>query len=243
MKQRRLIAGALGAALALSLTLTACAGDPGTTGAPDQALASQNVSLSGTVYTPAEIAALSSMAREAGIPVHLDGARFANALVATASSPAGMTWKAGVDVLSFGGTKNGLMGVEAVVIFDPAKAWEFELRRKRAGHLFSKHRYLSAQMEAYLAEGLWLRLAMHANRMGGLVAEKVAALPGARLLHPAQANIVFADWPEGRHGPARAAGAVYYDMPAEPGREAARLVASWCTTEADVEALATALTA
>ena len=202
-----------------------------------------NVTEAGTVYTPTEIAALSSMAREVGIPVHLDGARFANALVATGSSPAGMTWKAGVDVLSFGGTKNGLMGGEAVVIFDPAKAWEFELRRKRAGHLFSKHRYLSAQMEAYLAEGLWLRLAMHANRMGGLVAEKVAALPGARLLHPAQANIVFADWPEGRHGPARAAGAVYYDMPAEPGREAARLVASWCTTEADVEALATALTA
>ena len=111
--------------------------------------------------TPAEIAALTALARARGLPWHLDGARFANALVATGATAAEMTWKAGVDVVSFGGTKNGCMGVEAVVIFDPAKAWEFELRRKRAGHLFSKHRFLSAQFAAYLQDGLWLRLAGH----------------------------------------------------------------------------------
>lgn len=201
-----------------------------------------NVTEAGTVYTPAQIAELSELAHQAGIPVHLDGARFTNALVATGATPAQMTWQAGVDVLSFGGTKNGLMGVEAVVMFDPAKAWEFELRRKRAGHLFSKHRYLSAQMEAWLTDDLWLRLATQANAMGGRVAAGLAAIPGARLLHPAEANIVFARWPAGRHAPARAKGAVYYDMPADPGHEAARLVASWCTTEAEVDALIAALT-
>ena len=107
------------------------------------------------------------MARAHGLPVHLDGARFANALVATGATAAEMTWMAGVDVVSFGGTKNGCMGVEAVVIFDPAKAWEFELRRKRGGHSFSKHRFLSAQMVGYLEDGLWLRLAAHANAVGG----------------------------------------------------------------------------
>ncbi len=109
-----------------------------------------NVTEAGTVYSVAEVAALTALAKAQNLPVHMDGARFANALVATNASPAEMTWKAGVDILSFGGTKNGLMGVEAVVLFDPAKAWEFELRRKRGGHLFSKHRYLSAQMDAYL---------------------------------------------------------------------------------------------
>ena len=94
----------------------------------------------GTVYTLDEINELTGLAKAHGLPVHMDGARFANALVALGCTPAEMTWKSGIDVLSFGGTKNGLLGVEAVVIFDPEKAWEFELRRKRGGHLFSKHR-------------------------------------------------------------------------------------------------------
>src|SRR5690606_28000376 len=125
-----------------------------------------NVTEAGTVYTPSEIAALTALAKAKGIPCHLDGARFANALVATGAIPAQMTWKAGIDVLSLGGTKNGCLGVEGVVLFNPDKAWELELRRKRGGHLFSKHRFLSAQMEAYLTGGLWLRLATHANAMG-----------------------------------------------------------------------------
>lgn len=193
-----------------------------------------NVTEAGTVYYPAEVAALTAVARAQGLPCHMDGARFANALVATGATPAEMTWKAGIDVLSFGGTKNGLLGMEAVVIFDPARAWEFELRRKRAGHLFSKHRYLSAQMAAYLDDGLWLRLAAGANRMGARLSQGLAALPGAGLAHPVQANMIFGWFPADGHARARAAGAAYYDIPGpQPG--SVRLVCSWCTTEADVD--------
>ncbi|MDT8856774.1 beta-eliminating lyase-related protein [Paracoccaceae bacterium Fryx2] len=190
-----------------------------------------NTTEAGTIYTASEVAALTAAAK--GLPCHMDGARFANALVASGATPAELTWRAGIDILSFGGTKNGLLGVEAVVIFDAAKAWEFELRRKRAGHLFSKHRYLSAQMLAYLTDDLWLTLACHANAMAARLAAGIAAMPGAGLIHPVEANIVFAHWPAEGHGRAQAAGAVYYPMPGPPG--AARLVCSWSTTEADVD--------
>jgi threonine aldolase len=219
----------------------ATTGESGVHGVQRAALSITNVTEAGTVLAPAEVAALTAPARALGMGCHMDGARFANALAATGATPAEMTWKAGIDVLSFGGTKNGLMGVEAVVIFDPARAWEFELRRKRGGHLFSKHRYLSAQMEAYLEADLWLQLAGRANAMGARLARGLGALPGARLLHPAQANMVFAEWPAGGHARARARGAVYYDQRAPAGREAARLVASWSTTEAEVDALLSAL--
>src|SRR5690606_27931465 len=102
----------------------------------------------GTVHSLAELQALTAVAADFGLKTHMDGARFANALVHLGCTAAEMTWKSGIDTVSFGGTKNGLMGVEAAVIFDPALAWEFELRRKRGAHLFSKHRYLSAQMHA-----------------------------------------------------------------------------------------------
>lgn len=200
-----------------------------------------NVTEAGTVYTPAEIAALTAEAGAHGLPCHLDGARFANALAATGATPAEMTWKAGIDLVSLGGTKNGCMGVEAVVIFDPAKAWEFELRRKRGGHLFSKHRYLSAQMAAYLEGGLWLRLAAHANAMAARLADGMAGMPGVSLRHPVQANILFTEWNAGTHARLEAAGAAYYPFPAPEGREAARLVTSWNTTEADVDGFLTAL--
>jgi threonine aldolase len=200
-----------------------------------------NVTETGTVYSPAEVAELAALAKSRGMHCHLDGARFANALVATGATAAAMTWKAGIDVVSFGGTKNGCLGVEAVVIFDPAKAWEFELRRKRGGHLFSKHRMLSAQMEAYLTDGLWLRLAGQANAMGSALARGLAGVAGAKLMHPAQANMIFAEWDPGTHARAEAKGAVFYPWPAAQGREAARLVASWSTTEADVDGLIAAL--
>jgi threonine aldolase len=193
-----------------------------------------NVTEAGTVYTPPETAVLTAIARAQGLPCHLDGARFANALVATGASPAELTWRAGIDVLSLGGTKNGLMGVEAVVIFDAKKAWEVELRRKRAGHLVSKHRYLSAQMAAWLRDDLWLRLAEQANRMGARLAAGIAARKGARLIHPAEANMVFARLPAGDRARARAVGAQFYDWPGPP-EGAVRLVCSWCTTEADVD--------
>ncbi|WP_343081076.1 low specificity L-threonine aldolase [Ostreiculturibacter nitratireducens] len=201
-----------------------------------------NATENGTVYSPAEVKQLSGIAKGYDLPVHMDGARFANALVSAGCSPAEMTWKAGVDVLSFGGSKNGCMGVEAVVIFDPAKAWEFELRRKRGGHLFSKHRYLSAQMDAYLADGLWLDLAARANRAAAALSAGIRQIPGARLVHPTEANAVFAAWPRGGHRKAIEAGAKYYFWPFDqsldgPDEEplSARLVCSWSTTEEDVE--------
>ncbi|MFC2970089.1 threonine aldolase family protein [Acidimangrovimonas pyrenivorans] len=197
-----------------------------------------NITEAGTLYSAGEIAALCKVAKAAGLPCHLDGARFANAIVASGATPAEMTWKAGIDVVSFGGTKNGLLGVEAVVIFDPEKAWEFELRRKRAGHLFSKHRYLSAQMDAYLTDDLWLRLARQANAAGTRLAEGLAQA-GAELLHPVPANLMFAALPRAAHGRARDGGALYYLMgPAEgPADEPvpARFVTSWSTTEQDVD--------
>lgn len=219
----------------------ATTGESGVHGVQRGMLSLTNVTEAGTVYSVSEIADLAALAHARGLPVHLDGARFANALVATNASPAEMTWRAGVDVLSFGGTKNGLLGVEAVVIFDPAKAWEFELRRKRAGHLVSKHRYLSAQMEAYLTDGLWLRLARQANAMAARLAQGIAAIPGAGLLHPVQANMAFAHWPKGGHARVRAILPDFDSAPTADGQEAGRLVCSWSTTEADVDALLTAL--
>lgn len=201
-----------------------------------------NATENGTVYSPGEVADLVEVAREYTLPVHMDGARFTNALVSTNASPADMTWRAGIDVLSFGGTKNGCMGVEAVVIFDPEKAWEFELRRKRGGHLFSKHRYLSAQMDAYLTDDLWLRLARQANAAATRLSKGVAALPGASLTHPTEGNTVFAAWPRAGHRRAHEAGASYYFWPFDQSLEgpddvalSARLVCSWSTTEAEVD--------
>ena len=207
-----------------------------------------NATEHGTVYSAAETAALCKVAKDFGLPVHLDGARFTNAVVSTGASAAELTWKAGVDVVSFGGTKNGLMGVEAVVIFDPAKAWEFELRRKRGGHLFSKHRYLSAQMDAYLTDDLWLDLAGKANAMAARLSAGIAAIPGASLTHPTEANAVFAGFPRALHRRAHEAGAHYYLWPFSQSLDGpedeivtCRLVCSWSTTEADVDAFLAAL--
>jgi len=201
-----------------------------------------NLTECGSRYSVSEIKALCGVAKAHGLPVHLDGARFANALVAEGCTPAEMTWKAGVDVLSFGGTKNGLMGVEAVVIFDPARAWEFELRRKRGGHLFSKHRFLSAQMEAYLQDDLWLSLARHANAMAARLEAGLKTVPGATLVHPRGGNMLFPTFPRAAHRRARKAGAAYYFWPFDQSLDgddtealSARLVASWSTTEAQVD--------
>ena len=166
----------------------------------------------GHVYSLAEIEALCGVAKEFGMPVHLDGARFANALVTLNCSPAEMTWKAGVDAVSFGGTKNGCLGVEAVIFFDPKHAWEFELRRKRAGHLFSKHRYLSAQMLGYLTDDLWLKTARQANDNYARVAAGMRDLPGVEFIAEPQANMIFAKLPRATHQRLFDAGAYYYIM-------------------------------
>ena len=206
------------------------------------ALSLTNATESGTVYSHDALKALCDVAKRYDMPVHLDGARFANSVVSTGATPAEMSWKAGVDVLSFGGTKNGLMGVEAVILFDPKLAWEFELRRKRGGHLFSKHRYLSAQMLAYLTDGLWLDLAGKANAAAKKLSNGILSLEGATLVHPTDANAVFASWNRASHRRAMEAGAKYYFWGSEgnldgsdDGLESARLVCSWCTTDAEIE--------
>ncbi|TNC50140.1 low specificity L-threonine aldolase [Rubellimicrobium rubrum] len=186
----------------------------------------------GTVHSLDEIRALTAVAREFGARVHMDGARFANALVALDCTPAEMTWKAGVDALSFGGTKNGLMGVEAVILFDPAQSWEMELRRKRAAHLFSKGRYLGAQMAAYLTDGLWLEMARSANSALALLVEGLRSLGVTPEWEP-DANLVFVRLPRAMHQRLRDAGATYHlwDGPLEEGDPdeplLCRLVCDW----------------
>ena len=144
----------------------------------------------GTIYRPDEIAALAKVAHAHGMKVHMDGARFANALVRMNASPAEITWKAGVDVLSFGATKGGAMAAEAVVFFDRELAANMAERRKRAGHLLSKHRFLALQFEAFLADDCWLRLARHANAMADRLAAGLAAA-GRPPVWPVEANLVF----------------------------------------------------
>ena len=206
------------------------------------ALSLTNATEAGAIYTVSEVTELTQIAKASGIPSHMDGARFANALVRLGCTPAELTWKAGIDVLSFGGTKNGLMGVEAVVLFNPDLAWEFELRRKRGGHLFSKHRFLSAQMDAYLTDDLWIRLAAKANAAADRLAKGILQVPGASLLHPVGANAIFASWPRKGHRAAQEAGAKYYHWPFDqsmdgPAEEtiSARLVCNWATTDAEID--------
>ena len=197
-----------------------------------------NVTELGSVYTCEEIATLCKTAKDLGMGTHLDGARFTNALVALDCTPAEMTWKAGIDVVSFGGTKNGLLGVEAVIIFDPAKAFEFELRRKRGGHLFSKHRYLSAQMEAYLTDDLWLRLAKQANEAGAKLEAGLTQINSFEMNNPRQANMLFCKMSRAAHNRAVDGGAMYYmDRSDGPDDELidCRLVCSWSTTDAEID--------
>jgi threonine aldolase len=150
----------------------------------------------GTVYTLEEIALIGDIARRHALGFHLDGARFANALITLGCSPAEMTWKAGVDIVSFGATKNGCLACEAVIFFDPARAENFEFRRKRSGHTLSKGRLLGAQMSAYLRNHHWLDNAKHANAMAQRLVKGLASLPGVRLPWPCQANEVFAVLPK-----------------------------------------------
>jgi threonine aldolase len=190
----------------------------------------------GTVYRPAHLAELAAHAHTHGLKVHLDGARFANALVHLGCHPGDISWRAGVDVLSFGATKNGALGAEAVVFFDAALVRDFELRRKRAGHLLSKSRYAAAQLLAYVASGVWQRNAARSNRL----AQDIGRAAGAALLHPVEANEVFLGLGVARRERLRAAGFEFYDWGAA-GRGEARVVVSWDQPEQDVPALCAAL--
>jgi threonine aldolase len=191
----------------------------------------------GTVYQPDEIRAISDLVKPRGLKLHMDGARFANAVVGAGATPAELTWKAGVDVMSFGATKNGAMLLEAVVFFDLALAEEFNYRRLRAGQVISKSRYLAAQMLAYLKDDLWLDCARHANAIATDLAAGLAQLPGVRVVQAVEANEVFSVMPRKAYVAANARGAKFYEWPI-PGVAAddahCRFVASWNTQEKQV---------
>ena len=191
----------------------------------------------GRLYTPAEVAALTEVARGYGLAVHMDGARFANAVAATAAAAADLTWRSGVDALSFGATKNGALMAEAVVIFDTDRVDDFERKRKRAGQLLSKMRFVSAQLEAYVDDGLWLRLARHANVQASRLAAGLAALPGVELLIPAEANEVFARLPAAAAEALAERGYRFHPWSHSLGAGAVRLVAAWDTDPATVDRL------
>ncbi|GAA6208270.1 beta-eliminating lyase-related protein [Cognatishimia sp. WU-CL00825] len=197
----------------------------------------------GQVYTLDELSALTEIARAFGVPVHLDGARFANACATLNCSAADMTWKSGVDVACFGGTKNGCMGVEAVVIFNPDLAQSFQLRRKRAGHLFSKQRYLAAQMLGYLENDLWLSLAKQSNQNCAYLASKLRGVAGVEFDYAPEANLIFCNFPTDMHTRLMAAGAQYHvtTAPAD-ARQSARLVCDWSISTAQIDAFVAAMT-
>jgi threonine aldolase len=189
----------------------------------------------GTVYTPAEIAALSGLAHAHGMKVHMDGARFANAAAHLGVSPADVTWRAGVDVLSFGATKNGALGAEAVIFFHLEDVKDFEYRRKKGGHLLSKMRFVSAQLDAYLTGERWLKHAARANALARRLEEGLRGVSGARIAHPVEANAVFVSLPDAVVARLRANGARFYDwVPPSDGRTLVRLVTSFATPEEDV---------
>ena len=191
----------------------------------------------GTAYRPDAIAELAATAHGRGLKVHMDGARFANVVAFLGCHPGDISWRAGVDVLSFGATKNGAMGAEAVVFFRPELVRDFERNRKRSAHLHSKSRYVAAQLLAYLEADLWRRNAQRANGF----AQRIARAAGVALLHPVEANEVFVRLGAERRQRLRAGGFEFYDWgPASCGE--ARLVVSWDQPEEDVHALCEALT-
>jgi threonine aldolase len=192
----------------------------------------------GTVYSPDEVRACASEAKRLGLKVHMDGARFANAAASLGVPPAEITWKAGVDVLSFGGTKNGVGVGEAVIFFDRQLAVDFDYRCKQAGHLMSKMRFLSAPWVGMLRGGAsapWLRHARHANAMAALLETLVAPIAGAKILFPRQANSLFVELPEPAVKALLARGWRFYSF---IGAGGCRFMCAWDTTESDVRAFA-----
>lgn len=186
----------------------------------------------GTVYTAAQLRQLSATCRAHGLRLHMDGARFANALAHLHARPAEITWQAGVDVLSFGATKNGALAAEAVVFFDATLAHDFELRRKRAAHLFSKMRYLSAQLLACIEGSFFAENAARANAL----AARIGQAAGQRLLYPVQANMAFLRLAPEAKAALRARGFGFHDWGA-PREDGARFVVSWDQPVGDVDAL------
>lgn len=199
------------------------------------AISITNASEYGLVYRPDEVAAMGALCRERKLGLHMDGARFGNAMATVGCTLADMTWRSGVDALSFGFAKNGGMNAEALIYFDPAAADAARYRRKRAGHLLSKGRFLAAQLLAFLDDDLWLKNAQAANEAAAVIAQSAPE----RLLFPVEANEVFIRLDAAEAAALRAQGYDFYDW----GPGAARLVTSWHHHEKDVRPLADAIAA
>lgn len=202
---------------------------------PPAVLSLSQLNESGCAYTLEELDALIRPARARGLHVHMDGARFSNALVSLGCSPAEMTWKAGVDILSLGATKNAAMACEAIILFPGVKDRLPQLlaNQKRAGLMLPKMRYVSAQMGAWLKDGLWLELARKANAAAKRLSDGLAGIDGAELVHPTHGNEVFVRLEDALADRLRQAGAGFYSWP----DGSARFVASWCTTDAEITTL------
>ena len=208
-------------------------------GAPPRVLSLTQLTECGTAYSIDELTPLTALAHERGMSVHMDGARFANALVHLGVSPAEMSWKAGVDVLCLGGTKNGCLAAEMVIFFDKEKASDFAFRRKRAGQLLSKHRFLSAQFEAWFTDDLWLRLAHKANSKAQKLSRRLNDIDGVEVCYPTEGNEVFAMFPGELADHLRSEGCFLYPWitPGDPveGRMQ-RMICSFATTDEQIEA-------
>lgn len=197
----------------------------------------------GTAYTIDEISRLAAISHKHALPFHMDGARFANAMVHLDATPAQMSWQAGVDVLSFGGTKNGCWCAEALVFFDPEMARQLPFIRKRAGQLFSKHRFISAQFQAYFENGLWLELAQHSNRLADRLREAISSSNVCRLAWQTQANEIFLIMPTKLAERMHEQGAQFYPWRPPHGFEENiaeredmyRLVTSFANTDKDID--------
>ncbi len=209
----------------------------GTSVAPPKVLSLTQGTERGTLYSLDEIAELAGIAREHGMRVHMDGARFANSVAALGCSPAELTWRRGIDVLSFGATKNGALAAEAVVVFDSAISEALRYRARKAGQVLSKMRFVSAQLEAYLEDGLWLRLAGHANRMAARLSGAIGQIKGVEVLHPVEINEIFLRLDERMHAALRTAGVGFVDR----GSGEIRMVTAFSTTPEETEAVARVL--
>ena len=194
----------------------------------------------GTVYTPEHLAQVREVARKHKLLVHMDGARFANALASLEAKPADISWRAGVDVLCLGGTKNGLPVGEAILFFNRSLACEFEYRCKQAGQLASKMRFLAAPWLGMLENDVWIKNARHSNAMARLLEREARSIPGVRILFPVEANSVFIEMPESLCNALRRKGWLFYNFIGVGG---VRLMCSWDTTEEDVKNLAADLRA
>jgi len=195
-----------------------------------------NLTEAGTAYTPDQIEELTGIARRYALGVHMDGARFANAAASVGASPAELSWKSGVDVLTLGTTKSGSFGVETIISFTPKYRTPLSFLRKRSGHLAPKTRFLAAQLQAYMDDGLWLRNAVHANRMASLLASGFKRLPSASLVHPVDGNQVFVSLPARIVDAISSVGCKFQrDWRPEPLHH--RFVCSWATTPEQVKEL------